>query len=114
MHSNHSEGLIDFLRHRWHFASAGPKLDVVCSGYAASPVGFTVSCRKFVANIGDAFVQSGEVAQRRAADARRLEGGGARRGECRDLRGEERTAGGLVVGRRQGERDPLDPYRGLP
>ena len=77
MHSDHSEGLIDILQHRWHFASAGPKLDVVCSNDATSPLGFTVSCRKFVAHIGDAFVASGEVAQRRAEDARRLEGGAA-------------------------------------
>jgi ribonuclease Z len=77
MHSDHSEGLIDLLQHRWHFASAGPKLDVVCSSDAASPLGFTVSCRKFVAHIGDALMQGGEIAQRRSEDTKRAEGGPA-------------------------------------
>jgi ribonuclease Z len=43
---------------------------VVCSGDTVSRFGFTVSCKKFVAHIGDAFMESGEVAQRR------VEGGG--------------------------------------
>ena len=47
-----------------------PKLDVVCSADVASRFGFTVSCKKFVAHIADAFLQSGEIAQRR------VEGGG--------------------------------------
>ena len=70
MHGDHSEGFPDIILHRWMWASRGPKLDVVCSADATSRFGFTVSCKKFVAHVGDAFVQSGEVAQRR------VEGGG--------------------------------------
>lgn len=77
MHSDHSEGFVDLIQNRWHFAPAGPRLDVVCSNDAASPLGFAISCKKFVAHIGDQFIQSGEVAQRRAEDNRRPEGGPA-------------------------------------
>ncbi len=77
MHSDHSEGFVDLLQHRWHFAPAGPKLDVICSSDVSSPLGFTVSCKKFVAHIGDQFIQSGEIAQRRTEDKRRHEGGPA-------------------------------------
>lgn len=77
MHSDHSEGFVDLVQNRWHFAPAGPKLDVVCSNDVASPLGFTISCRKYVAHIGDQFIQSGEVAQRRVEDKRRPEGGPA-------------------------------------
>src|SRR5207302_4837012 len=38
---------------------------------------FTISCRKFVLHIGDAFIQSGEIAQRRSEDNKRLPGGPA-------------------------------------
>lgn len=71
MHSDHTEGFADIMQHRWTWNSTGPKLDIVCSADAVSTFGFSVSCRKFVAHIGDAFVQSGEIAQRR------VEGGGA-------------------------------------
>ena len=77
MHSDHSEGFIDILQNRWHFAPAGPKVDVVCSNDVKSPSGFTISCRKFVAHIGDPMIQSGEIAQRRDEDRRRPEGGPA-------------------------------------
>ena len=77
MHSDHSEGLIDLLQHRWHFASAGKKLDIVCSDDISSVLGFTMSCKNFVAHIGDPYIQSGEIAQRRAEDKRRPEGGPA-------------------------------------
>ncbi len=77
MHSDHSEGFVDLVQNRWHFAPAGAKLDVVCSSDAASPLGFTISCRKFVEHIGDTFIQSGEVAQRRAENKQRPEGGPA-------------------------------------
>ncbi len=77
MHSDHTEGFADIAQLRWHFNSRGPKLDVVCSTDAASPLGFTVSCRKFVTHIGDAFLQSGEIAQRRSEDQARLPGGPA-------------------------------------
>jgi ribonuclease Z len=71
MHSDHTEGFADIIQNRWVWNSRGPKLDVVCSADAVSPRGFTISCRKFVEHIGDPFLQSGEIAQRRA------EGGGA-------------------------------------
>ncbi|MBI3433868.1 MAG: hypothetical protein HY056_02135, partial [Proteobacteria bacterium] len=77
MHSDHSEGLFDILQHRWHFASTRPKLDVVCSSDATSPLGFILSCRKFVTHIGDAFLQPGEIAQRRAENKDRSPGGPA-------------------------------------
>jgi ribonuclease Z len=70
MHSDHTEGFADIMQHRWTWNSKGPKLDVVCSTDAQSRFGFTLSCQKFVAHIGDPFLQSGEIAQRRA------EGGG--------------------------------------
>lgn len=77
VHSDHADGFADLAQLRWNFSSSGPKLDVVCSEDAASPLGFTLSCRKFVAHIGDAYLQSGEIAQRRAEDKSRLPGGPA-------------------------------------
>ena len=59
----------------WH--RKGPKVDVVCSSDVVSPLGFTISCKKFVMHIGDPFIQSGEIAQRRSEDKGRLPGGPA-------------------------------------
>ena len=42
---------------------------------AVSVLGFTNSCRKYVTHIADAFLQSGEIAQRRSEDSSRLAGG---------------------------------------
>jgi ribonuclease Z len=75
MHSDHTEGLGDIMQLRWH--RKGPKVDVVCSTDAVSPLGLTISCRKFVLHIGDAFIQSGEIAQRHSEDKERLPGGPA-------------------------------------
>jgi ribonuclease Z len=75
MHSDHTEGFPDIMHLRWFRNSAGPKIDVVCSSDAVSPLGFTISCKKFVAHIGDAFLQSGEIALRRSEDKARLAGG---------------------------------------
>jgi hypothetical protein len=47
----------------------GPKIDAVCSPDTVSQQGFTISCTKFVTHIADAFVQSGEVAQRHSEPA---------------------------------------------
>lgn len=43
----------------------------------SEPLGFTISCKKFVIHIGDAFLQSGEIAQRHSEDKARSSGGPA-------------------------------------
>jgi ribonuclease Z len=75
MHGDHTEGLADIMMLRWYLK--GPKIDIVCSADAVSPKGFTNSCRKYAAHIGDAFLQSGEIAERRSEDNARLAGGPA-------------------------------------
>jgi ribonuclease Z len=73
MHNDHTEGFADLVQLRWSLA--GPKIDVVCSTDAVSPVGITLSCQKFTAHIADAFIQSGEVAQRHSEIKERTAGG---------------------------------------
>jgi ribonuclease Z len=75
MHGDHTEGFADIMMLRWYLK--GPRLDIVCSSDAASVAGITLSCRKYVAHIADAFVQSGEIAERRAEDNARPAGGPA-------------------------------------
>jgi ribonuclease Z len=75
MHGDHTEGLADILMLRWYLK--GPRIDIVCSSDAASVLGHTLSCRKYVAHIADAFIQSGEIAERRSEDKARLAGGPA-------------------------------------
>jgi ribonuclease Z len=77
MHSDHTEGFADIIQMRWNYNSKGPKLDVICSADAVSPLGHTLSCRKLSAHVADPFIQSGEIAQRRAEDKARLAGGPA-------------------------------------
>ena len=79
MHSDHTEGLHDILQLRWHFVSGGPKVDIVCSNdaKAPSPLNYMLSCRSFVAHMADAFIHSGEIAQRIAENKKRLPGGPA-------------------------------------
>lgn len=77
MHSDHTEGLSDMMQLRWHFGSAGPKVDLVCSADAKSPAGHVLSCEKLATHIGDAFINSGEMAQRLAENKKRLPGGPA-------------------------------------
>jgi ribonuclease Z len=77
MHSDHTDGFADIVQLRWHFNSAGPKIDVVCSSDAVSPLGFTISCKKLILHIGDPYLQSGEIAQRHSEDKTRLAGGPA-------------------------------------
>ncbi|MDA4846022.1 MBL fold metallo-hydrolase [Hoeflea poritis] len=77
MHSDHTEGLHDILQLRWHFNSGGPKVDVVCSDDAKSPLGHTLSCSRYVTHIGDSLIESGEIAQRLAENKKRLPGGPA-------------------------------------
>lgn len=67
IHSDHTEGLSDIAQMRWFYGvPRGPKLDVVCSADAGSPLGFTISCSKLVAHIDDAYDKSGETAYRAA------------------------------------------------
>lgn len=77
IHSDHSEGLADLMQLRWHFNSAGPKVDLVCHEDAKSPAGHTMSCPNYAVHIGDALIQSGEMAQRLAENPKRLPGGPA-------------------------------------
>ena len=69
MHGDHTEGYADIMMLRWYFK--GPKVDIVCSSDAVSALGFTNSCRKYVTHIADAFLQSGEIAERRSEDVSR-------------------------------------------
>ena len=64
MHNDHTEGFPDLIQLRWSFNGAGPKLEVVCTGDVVSPLGFTISCKNFTAHVADAFIHSGEIAQR--------------------------------------------------
>ncbi|MDA8587196.1 MBL fold metallo-hydrolase [Rhodobacteraceae bacterium] len=75
IHSDHSEGLPDLMQLRWHFNSEGPKVDMVCHEDAKARAGHTMSCEKFAEHIGDALIQSGEMAQRLAENPKRLPGG---------------------------------------
>ena len=75
MHSDHTEGFGDIMLLRWYFK--GPKIDIVCSSDAVSALGVTNSCRHYAMHIGDAFLQSGEIAERRSEDNGRLAGGPA-------------------------------------
>ena len=75
MHNDHSEGFIDLVMHRWAIFPTSPKIDVVCSDDVPSPLGFVISCRKFIAHIADTMIQSGEIAQRVGEDKRRAEAG---------------------------------------
>jgi len=77
MHTDHTEGFGDILQLRWHFHSAGPKMDVVCSSDVPLPLQGVISCKKFVLHIADAFIQSGEIAQRLSEVKERLSGGPA-------------------------------------
>src|SRR5438552_18861414 len=73
MHADHTEGFADIMMLRWYFK--GPKIDIVCSSDTVSALGHTNSCRKFVMHVADAFLQSGEIAERRSEDNARLAGG---------------------------------------
>src|SRR5213082_258193 len=75
MHADHTEGFADIMMLRWYFK--GPKIDIVCSSDTVSALGFTSSCRKYVTHVGDPFLHSGEVAERRSEDNARLAGGPA-------------------------------------
>jgi ribonuclease Z len=77
MHNDHTEGFADLVQLRWFYNGTGPKIDAVGSSDIVSPRGFTVSSRKFLTHIADAFIQSGDVAQRHSEDENRTAGGPA-------------------------------------
>jgi ribonuclease Z len=77
IHSDHTEGFADLIFLRWMFNGEGPKLDAVCSADAVSAPGVTLSGRKFIAHVADAFIHSGEIAQRHSETASRSAGGPA-------------------------------------
>jgi len=77
IHSDHVEGLPDLMQIRWHFASAGPKVDLICHGDVTSPAGHTISCPAFAQMIGSPLIAGGEIAQRIAENPDRLPGGPA-------------------------------------
>lgn len=64
IHSDHLEGLSDIVQQRWMYGAGGPKLDIVCASDAVAPAGYTVSCRKLIEHIDDAYKLSGETAVR--------------------------------------------------
>ncbi len=76
VHSDHVDGLADLLQLRWMQQYKLPKIDVVCSADVAA-AGHVMSCAKLVAHTADAYIQSGEIAQRRAEDKARPAGGPA-------------------------------------
>ena len=77
LHNDHTEGFADLVQLRWMFWGTGPKIEAICSSDAISPLGVSLSCKKFTAHIADAFIQSGEVAQRHSEIAARTAGGPA-------------------------------------
>ena len=77
MHGDHTDGFEDLVASRWAFHGTGPKIDAVCSADVVAPQGHTMSCRKFLAHLADAFIQSGEVAQRHSEVKERTAGGPA-------------------------------------
>lgn len=77
MHSDHTEGMTELMQLRWHFASKGPKLDLVVSEDIKSPAGHILSGRSFAKSIGDTLIASGEMAQRLVENPDRLAEGPA-------------------------------------
>jgi ribonuclease Z len=74
LHSDHTEGLIGLMQLRWHYT--GGAVDLIC-GADVELDGRALSCRKFGEHIGDAFIQAGEIAQRRVENTARHEAGPA-------------------------------------
>jgi ribonuclease Z len=77
MHSDHTEGFAELIQLRWMFDGGGRRLDAVGSADAVSARGATLSCRKFIAHVADAFIHSGEIAQRHSEVPARGPGGPA-------------------------------------
>jgi ribonuclease Z len=77
MHNDHTEGFESLVMTRWVIQSRLGKFDAVCSADVAAPQGHTISCRKYLAHVADAFIESGEIAQRHAEVKERTAGGPA-------------------------------------
>ena len=77
VHSDHVDGLADLLQMRWMQEFKRPKVDIVCAADASAPTGHVMSCARLVVHAGDAYLQSGEIAQRRSEDMARPEAGPA-------------------------------------
>ncbi|MCP5086400.1 MAG: MBL fold metallo-hydrolase [Rhodobacteraceae bacterium] len=75
IHSDHTDGLADLMQIRWHFGSAGPKVDLVCNSDVKAKPGHVMSCSKLAEHLGDAYIASGEIAQRLVENKKRLPGG---------------------------------------
>ncbi len=78
MHSDHIEDLAGIMQYRWHFL--GEPLDVVCSAdvsAAKPPPGRIMSCAGYLEHVGDAFLASGEIAQRHLENKKRNPAGPA-------------------------------------
>lgn len=98
LHSDHTEGLAALLQLRWHFL--GDPIDIVCSADVSTgrpPPKRTMSCRKLVEHIGDAFVHSGEIEQRYAENNRRHPDGPAAIGNVVEVALPLPTEPGTVV-----------------
>ena len=110
MHNDHTEGFADLVTLRWFYHGTGPKLDAVGSADIVSPRGFTVSCRQFLTHIADAFIQSGEIAQRHSEDEDAHGRRPGRFGQYNHLRADRRAPSRLVLRRGEGERHPVDTH----
>jgi ribonuclease Z len=77
MHNDHTEGFADLVTLRWMFFASAARIDTVCSSDVVSTLGSSISCQKFTAHVADAFLQSGEVAQRHSEIKERSLGGPA-------------------------------------
>ena len=77
MHNDHTDGFAHLVQSRWAFHGTGPKIDAVCSSDVVSSKGVTLSCKKFITYIADAFIASGEIAQRHSEVKERTAGGPA-------------------------------------
>jgi ribonuclease Z len=78
VHSDHVQGLADVMQLRWHYyySALGP-LDIVGSGDVKAPAGHTTSSHQLTNHIADAFIYSGEVAQRHSERPQTHAGGPA-------------------------------------
>jgi len=56
--------LADFMQLRWHYYSEIPAIDIVSTEDIKAPAGHISSSRKLGKHIADAFIASGEIAQR--------------------------------------------------